>query len=50
MNIGILNLTLIDFKVLKDSIFNDSYEGLLYIPKTSNSKALENKNPIHFKQ
>lgn len=38
-----LNLTLIDFKVLKDSIFNDSYEGLLYIPKTSSSKALENK-------
>jgi len=38
-----LNLTLIDFKVLKDSIFNDSYEGLLYIPKTSNTKALENK-------
>ena len=38
-----LKLTLIDFKVLKDSIFNDSYEGLLYIPKISSSKALENK-------
>ena len=36
-----LNLTLIDFKVLKDSIFNDSYEGLLYIPKTSIMKALK---------
>jgi ABC-2 type transport system permease protein len=38
-----LDLSLIDVKFLKDSITNESYEGLLYIPKLDNPKALENK-------
>ena len=37
------NLTAIDLKYLKDSITNESYEGLLYIPKVPNNKDLENK-------
>lgn len=38
-----LDLSLIDLKFLKDSITNESYEGLLYIPKASNSKDFESK-------
>jgi ABC-2 type transport system permease protein len=38
-----VDLTLIDVKFLKDSITNQSYEGLLYIPKVNTTKALENK-------
>ena len=38
-----LDLTTIDVKYLKDSITNESYEGLLYIPKVSNDKELESK-------
>lgn len=37
------DLSLIDIKFLKDSITNESYEGLIYIPKVSNEKDLENK-------
>ena len=37
-----LDLSLIDLQYLKDSITNESYEGLLYIPKSTNSKELEN--------
>ena len=37
------DLSSIDVKSLKDSITNESYEGLLYIPKVTNDKDLENK-------
>ena len=37
------DLSAIDVKSLKDSITNESYEGLLYIPKVANDKELENK-------
>ena len=37
------DLSLIDVQFLKDSITNESYEGLLYIPKVANDKDLENK-------
>ena len=37
-----LDLSLVDLKILKDSINNESYEGLLYIPKSVNSKDFEN--------
>ena len=37
------DLTPIDVKYLKDSITNEAFEGLLYIPKVSNEKYLENK-------
>ncbi len=37
------DLSLIDVQFLKDSITNESYEGLLYIPKVTNQKELENK-------
>lgn len=37
------DLSSIDIKFLKDSIANEGYEGLLYIPKTENNKDLENK-------
>jgi ABC-2 type transport system permease protein len=38
-----LDLSQIDLKFLKDSITNENYEGLLYIPKENNSKDFENK-------
>ncbi|PWA07294.1 ABC transporter permease [Flavobacterium psychrotolerans] len=38
-----LDLSLIDVKILKDSIVNESYEGLLYIPKVADTKILESK-------
>ena len=37
------DLSAIDVKFLKDSITNENYEGLLYIPKVNNPKDLENK-------
>ena len=37
------DLSLIDVKFLKDSITNESFEGLLYIPKVTNDKYLEKK-------
>ena len=36
-----LDLSLVDLKLLKDSIISESYEGLLYIPKVSNTKDFE---------
>jgi ABC-2 type transport system permease protein len=38
-----VDLSLIDVKFLKDSITNESYEGLLLIPKTTNVADLESK-------
>ncbi|SEG06419.1 ABC transporter permease [Flavobacterium urumqiense] len=38
-----LDLSLINLKFLKDSITNESFEGLLYIPKEKNTKDFENK-------
>jgi ABC-2 type transport system permease protein len=37
------DLSSIDVKSLKDSITNESYEGLIYIPKVANDKDLETK-------
>jgi ABC-2 type transport system permease protein len=37
------DLSLIDLEFLKDSILNENYEGLLFVPKVSNNKELENK-------
>jgi ABC-2 type transport system permease protein len=37
------DLSLIDVQYLRDSITNESYEGLLYIPKVVNQKELESK-------
>ena len=38
-----LDLSLINLKFLKDSITNENYEGLLYIPNERNSKDFESK-------
>jgi len=38
-----LNLSTVDMKVLKDSIVKESFEGVLFVPKTGDAKALENK-------
>lgn len=38
-----IDLSLIDTKFLKDSIANESYEGLLVIPKTTEAADLESK-------
>jgi len=38
-----VDLSPIDLKIIKDSLIKESYEGLIYIPKTTNNKALENK-------
>lgn len=37
------DLSMIDVQFLKDSITNESYEGLLHIPKVKNDKDLESK-------
>ena len=37
------DLSMIDVQFLKDSITNESYEGLLHIPKVKNDKELESK-------
>ena len=36
-----LDLSVLDVKILKDSIMNDSYEGLLVIPNDTNSVSLQ---------
>lgn len=36
-----VDLSLVDTKILKDSILSEHYEGLLVIPKTTDSKTLE---------
>jgi ABC-2 type transport system permease protein len=36
-----VDLSLVDTKILKDSIVSESYEGLLVIPKTADNKSLE---------
>jgi ABC-2 type transport system permease protein len=38
-----LNLSQVDLKILKDSVLNESYEGLLYIPKITQNDSLQNK-------
>lgn len=38
-----LDLSKVDIKILKDSIVKESYEGLLFIPKTDSLKTLESK-------
>jgi ABC-2 type transport system permease protein len=38
-----INLSTTDLNNIKDSIKTESYEGLIYIPKTSDFKSLENK-------
>jgi ABC-2 type transport system permease protein len=38
-----LDFSTIDLQFLKDSITNENYEGLLFIPKSKNNKELENK-------
>ena len=38
-----LNLSNIALSTIKDSLINESYEGLIYIPKVNQAKALENK-------
>jgi ABC-2 type transport system permease protein len=37
------DLSAVDVKVLKDDVVNQSYEALIYIPKTNTNKDLENK-------
>nr|WP_294775163.1 ABC transporter permease [uncultured Flavobacterium sp.] len=36
-----VDLSLVDTKILKDSIVSENYEGLLVIPKATNNKSLE---------
>jgi ABC-2 type transport system permease protein len=38
-----INLSPIDLKIIKDSLINESYEGLINIPKIADYKTLENK-------
>ena len=38
-----IDLSAIDLKIIKDSIVKESYEGLIYIPKTTQEKELESK-------
>jgi ABC-2 type transport system permease protein len=38
-----VDLSPIDLKIIKDSLIKESYEGLIYIPKISDYKTLENK-------
>ena len=38
-----INLSAVDIKVIKDSLVQESYEGLIYIPKVADEKTLENK-------
>lgn len=38
-----VNLSKVDLKILKDSILNESYEGLLVIPNDTNSVSLQKK-------
>jgi len=38
-----LDFSQVDLKILKDSIVNESYEGMIYIPKSSDYSVLANK-------
>lgn len=38
-----VNLSHVDMNVLKDSVISESFEGLIFIPKVADNKALENK-------
>jgi len=38
-----IDLSPVNLKIIKDSLIKESYEGLIYIPKSTNNKALENK-------
>jgi ABC-2 type transport system permease protein len=38
-----MDLSAIDVKIIKDSLVKESYEGLIYIPKTADNKVLESK-------
>lgn len=38
-----LDLSKTELSIIKDSLVKESYEGLIYIPKVSQTKALENK-------
>jgi ABC-2 type transport system permease protein len=38
-----IDLSPIDLKIIKDSLIKESYEGLIFIPKTTDYKTLENK-------
>jgi ABC-2 type transport system permease protein len=38
-----VDLSVINLKIIKDSLINESYEGLIYIPKIDDNKILENK-------
>ena len=38
-----INFSSIDFKILKDSIIKESYDGLIYIPRLKDNSLLENK-------
>ena len=38
-----IDLSPIDLKIIKDSLINESYEGLIYIPKIADYITLENK-------
>ncbi|WP_309642338.1 ABC transporter permease [Flavobacterium sp.] len=38
-----LDLSKVDMKILKDSIVKESYEGLIFIPKTDSIKTLQSK-------
>ncbi|MBK8599827.1 MAG: ABC transporter permease [Flavobacterium sp.] len=38
-----MNMSNVDMKVLKDSLVSEQFEGLLFIPKVDDYKALENK-------
>jgi ABC-2 type transport system permease protein len=38
-----LNMSTVDMKIIKDSLVNESFEGVLFIPKVDDYKTLENK-------
>lgn len=38
-----INLSTVDIKILKDSLVSEFYEGLIFIPKITDNKVLENK-------
>ena len=38
-----LNLSSVNLKILKDSIVKESYDGLIYIPKTTDNQLLQNQ-------
>ncbi|HWS59368.1 MAG TPA: ABC transporter permease, partial [Flavobacterium sp.] len=38
-----LDLSAIDIKIIRDSLVQETYEGLIFIPKSQDNKVLENK-------